>query len=464
MFEEICLVCGKQLKDNGFVSPPPHPPPLSPTEISTPRRAYCSDDCQHLELSSPSISSSSSALSSPNMGYAMGAEVPALMPSVLGSALRKYVSRSGRHVSSSSTSSTSWYITTDEEDEGIPHQYGVSEFPYHDPSDPLFSDASSKSSSYVYSNSAALSYARRPSGTNNPTTASHSHRGSSSLHVQGIPRSAPILSHADDEEGYSDLGSSGDALDIDDADLHSEQDWGVGVAVKPKYIPPSKANRARNRASLPACFSLLKMSSPKKDFKPSPVSSSNNTIARPSPPTPRLPSSHGLSQIMIAPSAPLTSMHTTPRGRGRRVDKSRSSRRSGHSSPSRSRSRSRRAPAERSPSYINEKNQEANMDYWPITSITTRRGREVMRRTSSPSPKMLMGMNQDSGFASRRRTQEGHRSQSGSNSLARMRGRARVEDLGGLGLSSDAPGYGNGRSGLMDRERGPGSHLTRVPL
>jgi len=391
----------------------------------------------------------------------MGGEVPALMPSVLGSALRKYVSRSGRHVSSSSTSSTSWSLTTDEEDEGISHQYGVNDFPYRDPSDPLFSEANSKSSNSVYSiHSAALSYARRPSGTNNPTTAPHSHRrlsaGSSSLHVRGIPRSAPIISHADDEEGYSDVGSSGDALDIDDdADLHSEQDWRVGVPVKPKYIPPS---RARNRASLPACFSLLKMSSPKKDFKPSPVSSSNNTIARPSPPTPRLPSSHGLSQIRIAPSAPLTSVHTTPRGRGRGTDKSRSSRRSGYSSPSRSRSRSRRAPAERCPSYTYDEKH-----HWPITSIPTRRGREALRKNTSPSPKMLMGVNQDLTFA-RRRAQEGDRSQSGSESPARMRGRARVEDLGGPGLSSDAPGYGNGRSGLMDRGRGTGSHLARVPL
>jgi hypothetical protein len=393
----------------------------------------------------------------------MGGEVPALVPSVLGSALRKYASRSGRHVSSSSTSSTSWSITTDEEDEGIPHPYGVGDFPYHDPSDPLFSEASSKSSISVYStHSAALSYARRPSGTNNPTTAPHSHRrlsaGSSSLHVQGIPRSAPILSHADDEEGYSDVGSSGDALDIDDdADLHSDQDWRVGVPVKPKYILPSKANRAR--ASLPACFSLLKMSSPKKDFKPSPVSSSNNTIARPSPPTPRLPSSHGLSQIRIAPSVPLTSVHTTPRGRGRGADKSRSSRRSGYSSPSRSRSRSRRAPAERGPSYINDEKH-----YWPITSIPTRRGREALRKNTSPSPKVLMGVNHDLTFAPRRRVQEGDRSQSGSESPARMRGRARVEDLGGPGLSSDAPGYGTGRSGLMDRGRGIGSHLGRVPL
>ncbi|KIM48783.1 hypothetical protein M413DRAFT_21105 [Hebeloma cylindrosporum] len=444
MFEEICLVCGKQLKDDG--------------------RAYCSDDCQHLDLSSPSISSSSSALSSPNMGYAVGGDVPALMPSALGSALRKYVSRSGRHVSSSSTSSTSWSITTDEEDEGISNRYRINDFPFHDPSDPLFSDANSKPSSYVYSvNSAALSYARRPSGTNNPPTTPHSHRrlpsGSSSLHVRGIPRSAPILSHADDEEGYSDLGSSGDALDTDDADLHSEQDWEVGVPVKPKYILPSKANRARNRASLPACFSLLKISSPKKDFKPSPVSSSNNTIARASPPTPKVPSGNGLSRILIAPSAPLTSVHTTPR-RGRESAKSRSSRRSGRSSPSGSRSQSRRAPVDSGANYVNE---EVNLGYWPIASIPARRGREALRRNSSPSPKMLMGVDQGLSFAPRRRTQEG-RSQSGGDSLHRTRGRARVEDLGGPGLSSDAPGYGNGRSGLMDRERGIGSHLARVPL
>ncbi|KAF4615175.1 hypothetical protein D9613_002655 [Agrocybe pediades] len=66
MFEEFCLVCGKHVEDN---------------------RAYCSEDCQNSELSSPSISSASSVLSSPNMGYAAGSDVPPLMPSALGYAL-----------------------------------------------------------------------------------------------------------------------------------------------------------------------------------------------------------------------------------------------------------------------------------------------------------------------------------------------------------------------------------------
>jgi len=65
-------------------------------------------------------------------------------------------------------------------------------------------------------------------------------------------------------------------------------------------------------------------------------------------------------------------------------------------------------------------------------------------------------------FLATRLTQDADRSKSRGSS--RARGRARVEDLGGIGLSTDAPGFGNGRSGLLDRERGTASHVARVPL
>jgi hypothetical protein len=52
-------------------------------------------------------------------------------------------------------------------------------------------------------------------------------------------------------------------------------------------------------------------------------------------------------------------------------------------------------------------------------------------------------------------------SQFGSRSRPRTRGRMRVEDLDGIGSSIEAPGYGSGRSGLVNRER---IHLSRVPL
>lgn len=364
--------------------------------------------------------------------------MPALMPSALGSALKVYAGRSKTYGSSSSASSASWSILDDDDDEAA-HHYGRSEHVYHDAFDPL-SDTSSKSANYVYAiNSAALSYARRPSGTNTHSTVPHlQHRrlssGSSSSHVRGIPRSAPLMSATSHDDELFDFGfSSAEALDIDDNDNHSEKDWGDS---KPKYPGSIKSKRSRNRASLPACFSLLQMSSPKKT---SPVSSSSgNTIARVSPPTPKLPISTGFSHVHPVSSIPAQFTHSTPRGRRREADHSRSSRRSGHTDCSRSRSRPRRVHVSESPRLI-ERN------FWDVEDCgdglfeLPRRGREAIRRNSSPPP-----------F---------ERSHSRSDSQHRMRGRARVENLGNA-MSNDAPGYGNGRSGLMHRERA----IARIPL
>ncbi|PPQ68149.1 hypothetical protein CVT25_014075 [Psilocybe cyanescens] len=453
MFEEICLVCGKHLTDDG--------------------RAYCSDDCQQSEISSPSISSSSSALSSPNMGYAGGCDVPALVPSALGSALRVYARRSGYHVSSSSASSNSCSLVTDDEDDFTSNRYENSEYGYHEPSDLIY-DTSSKSANFIYSvNPSPLSYARRPSGTNNRSTIPHldRHLASGPSAVRGYPRSAPISSTRaadDDDEAYSDFGfSSGDALDTDEADCVSEKDW--GAASKPKYTGAVKSKRSRTRGSLPACFSLLQPASPSKDFRASPVSSSSgHTIARPSPPTPKLPLTNTISQVMITPSVPLPSVHSTPRGRRRDPDSSRSSRRSGQFSHSRSHSRPRRVPEGDIPSHHpsihsgqENVNSEEPIDYWASVCELPRRGREAVRRNSSPPLKALMGVEDHIHlFSSTRKTQNADRSQSGSQSRPRTRGRTRVEDLGGAGLSNDAPGFGNGRSGLMDR----GRDFCRVPL
>ncbi|KAF8163541.1 hypothetical protein B0H34DRAFT_327837 [Crassisporium funariophilum] len=448
MFEEICLLCGKRLQDDG--------------------RAYCSDDCQNNDVSSPSISSSSSAISSPNMGYAYGGEVPPLMPSALGSALKSYVGRSGYYVSSSSASSTSWSVLTDEEDEGGAHACG-GECAYHDPSEPMC-DGSSKSANFIHAmGPSGLSYARRPSGTNNRSTVPHligrSSSGSSSGLVRGFPRSAPIhsLSSTDDDDNFYDIGfSPGDALDTDESDRHSEKDWGDA---KPKYQAIKTAKRARNRASLPACFSLLQMASPSKEVRSSPVSSSSgNTIARPSPPTPKLALSNGLSQVHIAPSFALPSAHVTPRGRRREADKSQSSRRSGCSSGSRSRSRSRRVVTAGSPHLIERsfnsrtevKGSVKQVLDWSSVPGLPPRGRAALRRNSSPLPKMLMGVEDASHDTSAvTNEQEADRSESSSRSRPRTRGRARVDELGGVGSFTEAPGYGYGRSGLLNREKNP---------
>ncbi|KAH9483892.1 hypothetical protein JR316_0003370 [Psilocybe cubensis] len=446
MFEEICLVCGKHLSDDG--------------------RAYCSDDCQQSEISSPSISSSSSALSSPSIGYTVGGDVPALIPSALGSALRVYARRSRYPVSSSSTSSNSCSLVTDDEDDFTSNRFGISEYSYHESPDHIY-DTASKSANSIYSgNPSSLTYARRPSGTNNHSTIPHLDRHQASVPAppasRCLPRSVPISSSRpadNDDDFYSDVGfSSGDAPDTDEGDLASEKD--SGVASKPKYTGAVKSRRSHTRGSLPACFSLLQTASPSKDFRSSPVSSSSgHTIARPSPPTPKLPFANAVSQIMITPSIPLPSVHSTPRGRRRDVDGSRCSRRSGQSSHSRSRSRSRRVPVR--DIIPHQPVSEDPIDYWASASELPRRGRETVRRNSSPPPKALMGVEDHiSLFSSARKTHGSDRSQSGSHSRARARGRTRVEDLGGIGFSNDAPGFGTGRSGLVDR----GRDTYRIPL
>ena len=463
MFEEICLVCGKHLNDDGYVCELATDP--GPNLFHS--GAYCSEDCQNIDLSSPSISSSSSALSSPSMGYAIGGEVPPLMPSALGTALKSYAGQSGYYVSSSSASSTSWSVVTDEEDEDAAQQCG-SEYSYHDAADPI---SDSKSANLIYAmHPSALSYARRPSGTNHSSTVPHLSRGqsgSSAKHVRGIPRSAPIHSHvpADEDDAYSDISfSSGDALD-NDVDLHSDREWD-----EEKQATATKAKKTRNRASLPACFSLLQASSPAKSFRSSPVSvsvsSSGNTIARTSPPTPKVPYNGVVSRIETAVPGTMSSIHATPRGRRREADTSRSSRRSGRSSPSRSRpQRMAPAPADIHEHALQSKESIEQAFDWS-TALLPHRGRATLRRNSSPLPKQMCV--EDPHVAAVRRVitdnaeAAGRVVRGGSSSRPRGRGRARVEDLEGFGMSTDAPGYGNGRSGLVDRERD--HHFQRVPL
>lgn len=411
MFEEICLVCGKSLEDDA--------------------QAYCSEDCQNLDTSSPSISSASSAVSSPHLGYATGGEVPALVPSALGSALNKYRSRHHYSISSSSASSTSWSVVTDDEEDTY---LGVSSYhsnPFHDSADSLY-EGSSKSANFLDSmmKPSALSYARRPSGTNNRSTVPNPnpHRSTSSTHFHEVPRSAPLHSHlpADDDPAYSDVGFS------------SRDDYESDFPItKPNPSPKSR----RNRASLPACFSLL-MSSLADGKRVSPVSSSSgNTLPRPSPPTPKVTLS-GLSHSSSTVAS--QHIHHTPRGRRRTQDGSRSSRRSGvSSSRSHSRSRARRVLPQFSPRPLRSRDLEEE------SASGLARGRPTVRRNSSPLPQMRL---------SSEALEVHNRVVGPSPVLRKSRGRATAE------VDVDAPGLGHGRSGLLDRERGfTGCHRpTRV--
>lgn len=413
-------------------------------------RAYCSDNCENSDLASPSVSSSSSALSSPQLGFAAGADVPALIPSALGSALKNYQGRDFYDISSSSASSTSWSVVTDDDEDDA--ALGLrGEYSYHSSTD-SFHEGSSKSANFVYIHSSGLSYTRRPSGTNNRSTVPHLHRrlfsdGSSSGHAQS-PRSPRVHSShsSDDEESFSDSGIFSQCLDQDENDIPSEKGW---------FDAKLKANTAHshNRSSLPAYFSLLQMVSPStKQVKLSPISSSSgNTIARPSPPTPKATLGSALA-LRTAGSAPMPSILVTPRGRRRSPEKSKSSRRSGRSSQSPSRSRARRAIA-RSP-------EERAVDW----AAALPRGREAARRNSSPPAKMLLLEDSVRALVAMRDADILDRSKSRNRTQPKTRGRARVEELDRVGSFADAPGYGSGRSGLVSRERALASHSTRVPL
>ena len=360
------------------------------------------------------------------------------------------------NVSSSSASSASRSFTDDDEEE---YHFGSASSD-HDVSDGIY-DGNSKSVTIP----SGLSYARRPSGTNNSSTVPHPHRrissdSSSFGPVQNIPRSVPIYSHSQaDNDDYFDISSlPEDAVDADDSDLLSDQDW---YPVKSKYQASKTSKRSRNRASLPACFSLLQTTS-SKDIRASPVlsSSSGNTIARLSPPTPRPTFDNLLSQAQYPPA-----VYSTPRGRRRDPVNSRGARRTVDSSTSASRSGTRplviaesSRPVENSLySRTDLKGSTEKLVDWSSVPGFPHRGRATLRRNSSPLPKMLIDLEDPALGAAVKNRQE----DSGSQMRVRTRGRARVEDLGRDSQSTDAPGFGYGRSGLLDRERGSGAQSTR---
>ncbi|KAL0946760.1 hypothetical protein HGRIS_012936 [Hohenbuehelia grisea] len=359
------------------------------------------------------------------------------MPSALGSALRSCFQHDPCSVSSSA-SSTAWSVVTDDEYERS--LAGDSDL------DSIY-DCPSKSASFLRSSrSSGLSFSRRPSGTNNRSTVTNLHRktsssSSSSLgHV--VPCSAPIHSHSrssypEDEDSGSDYS-------------YSTQDYAFDGLVDPTRVRSNnkatitKPKRARNRASLPAYFSLLQIGST-SEHSSSGASSSAHTVARPSPPTPKLPlagltSGHPHASGQYGPE-----VYETPRGRRREPGASRSSRRSGHSSsssPSRSRANYPALRGSTTRARVESKSSVEQVFDW--SSAPMPRGRAAIRRNSSPPPKMLLNVLPPL---------LADRSQSGRSGSRKSRGRITVQDLDGNGGSAAAPGYGYGRSGLLNRER-----------
>jgi hypothetical protein len=358
----------------------------------------------------------------------MGGDVPPLVPSALGSALHKYTHSHDHRSVSSSASSTSWSVVTDDDCDNsalaTPYESG-----YHGSMDSLY-EGSSKSAHYPYSmKPSVLSYTRRPSGTNNRSTVANLHKRTSSEHVHS-PRSAPLQSYLSTDDDLSPRDES-------DTDL------------QPTKSTSTKSRRNRNRASLPTYFSLLQMTSRSTENRLSPMSSSPvHTIARPSPPTPKLPLTALASGLSHSSSTALTgSVHTTPRGRRVPVDsRSSSSPRSG------SRSSPRRV-SESNPLCLRARlNSKASVEQvfdWSSVPEPPR-GRAAVRRNSSPTPKMML-----SAIALEDHNRAVNKNDGLGPSFRKYRGRVRAEEF----LDASAPGFGHGRSGLLDRER-RGTHFV----
>lgn len=434
MFEERCLTCGSHLQDDG--------------------RAYCSDECQTLDSASPSISSASSAFSSPSLGYAVGGDVPALVPSMLGTALRNF--QQDRHsVSSSSASSTAWSVVTDDDDDDP--ILGTGSDP--DSATESIYESTSKSSTSHGLVPRPLSYARRPSGTNTRSTVPRLHSrtsssGSFSGHVRGL-RSATSHPHTvHDEDGLIDSGFPSREVEdyIEEIIPQSAPERQHSqFAREQDHSTITKTRRSRNRSSLPAYYSFFPATGAQNSFpicqasskraSPTISNSSGQTVVKPSPPTPKV--SLGLPPFV------------SPRGRRRDLGTSQSSSRSDDSfscssrstsdsreDPSLARSPPREARFLPRPRLDSRGNKDSVLDCSSVPD--PRRGRAAVRRNSSPPPKMTAPM-----FVF-----EGRDHNRDNTARPHARGRARVEELDGVGGSEDAPGLGYGRSGLIDRERG----------
>ncbi|KAF7322638.1 hypothetical protein HMN09_00042300 [Mycena chlorophos] len=280
MFEDYCLTCCKEVVDG---------------------RTYCNDVCRNGDLTSPSLSESSSAFSSPYLHHAHGGDVPPLV-----------LAHDRYSASSSSASSTTWSMTDDESDPEPHVRHG-------------------------------LSYTRRPSGTNNGRAVLHSRTDSGSMLL--LPQSAPddISTFDQRYHGRDDLDS-----DFEGVDRHASEDPSRPHAA-PATITGNKPLRKKaNRASLPAYFSMLQINTASSSSaqtqtqrRTSPTSavasSATSTLHnhhinnRPSPPTPRL-------GLMAAAERP----HHTPRGRRRQSNDIRPTTKTVSPSPSRSPSPGRR--------------------------------------------------------------------------------------------------------------------------
>ncbi|KAH9950265.1 hypothetical protein B0H21DRAFT_564151 [Amylocystis lapponica] len=490
MYEDVCLCCGRPLSPDG--------------------RAYCSDECESIDATSPSISTTSSTYPSPFLPSANGAnlaDIPALVPSALGRSLNAAAYRGHQNrlsISSSSNSSAAWSAYADEEDEGaslaLLAAAGEDECGYNP--DLLGPDVGSSKSSGSYGplltshRNPGLSYARRPSSTNNRSTIPLLHRRTSS--VSDPPKSSGGTSGSAPAPFYED-----DASDVPSASISSAssaQSHGrvlrrsrksVGDAVSPEdenNAETVSAKTKRNRASLPAYFSLLTSSTSPSASRTQRFPSSLRTLTslsrslQSSPPTPRIanPILDPITAYAHAQThARSSGVEATPRGRGRKREPNARSPSSNHRSPYRSppRQPARAAPTSPPPrAYMHAHvgpQARARLDsvekvfdwvsHSPVVNMQAR-GRTLTRRNSSPPAKprfemLLADADLDAGSEV---VQEAlvdslrDATLDGGDDRERRRGRRRANELDGVRRSPEhraAPGFGNGRSGLRARER-----------
>ncbi|KAH9989081.1 hypothetical protein BJV74DRAFT_458116 [Russula compacta] len=332
--EDCCLQCGK-------------PMPVD-------NRIYCSDTCQALDDTSPSLSTASSAWPSPSL------------PPVAAPSTQEPSSLSlGMSLSSAKPAYPPTYpIWYDDEDDVELHAV-------HPPEE----DALLRPHD-------ALSYARRPSSTNTHSTIPLLYRHSSSSTTHSS--TGHSTNSAEEDSDISGPTSS--------SHHHRRRSYGVPLR-PPAPLPTSEVpeatvtSRKRNRASLPAYFSLLTLGAPhaRSSLTMSPPRSSVETArARPSPTSPRL------SRPTIDNTHALAGM---------------------------------------SPSSV------------PILTLNPEEYRGRRREPASPlrvRPR------------SRSRSRSGSRSHDWMPSREDVRGRRRVDELDGWAADREY-GYGRGRSGLRDR-------------
>ncbi|KAI0280520.1 hypothetical protein BGY98DRAFT_322102 [Russula aff. rugulosa BPL654] len=267
--EDCCLQCGKPMRGDN--------------------RIYCSDACQALDDSSPSLSTASSAWPSPNLPPMSAASTQEPTSLSLGMSLS----------SAKSAYPPAYPMWYDEEDD--PDMLSV-----HATEDPR-----------LRSHDAALSYARRPSSTNTHSTIPLLHRHSSSSTTHSS--TGQSTNSAEEDSDISGPTSS--------SHLHHHRHSSYGTPLPPPAPSMTSdtpeatvTSRKRNRASLPAYFSLLTLGAPhaKSSLPMSPPRSSVDTArGRPSPTNPRLARPALDSTHAVAGASPCSVPLTSPNMEGR---------------------------------------------------------------------------------------------------------------------------------------------------